>query len=89
MLNVKDATHISVVIKGSKVEALREGHTHGIPLRFVRSTSHGEVVCIADMEYRRAIAKWFNISGAGEMPVGTPLFFSETYVAPSSNKMHD
>lgn len=86
MLNVKDATHISVIVKGNKVEALREGHSRGIPLRFVRSTSHGEVVCIADMEYRRAITKWFNSDGPADMPAGTPLFFSETYVAPSKSR---
>lgn len=84
MINVKDATHISVIVKGTKVEALRAGHDRGIPLRYVRTTSHGEVVCIADMEFRRAITRWFNADGPSELPVGTPLFFSETYIAPSN-----
>lgn len=82
MLITKDATHISVVIKGTRAEALRAGHQRGIPLRFVRETSHGESVCIADMSYRKEVAKWYSTFGAAPLPTGTPLFFSETYVSP-------
>lgn len=82
MIVVKDATHISIVIKGTKAEALRAGHTRGIPLRYIRATAHGESICIADMEYRKEVAKWFNVSGAAPLPPGTPLVYSETYVSP-------
>ena len=82
MIVTKDATHISVVVKGSKGEALRAGHARGIPLRYVRATAHGESVCIADMEYRTEIMRWYNSAGAKVLPVGTPLVFSETHVSP-------
>lgn len=82
MLITKDATHISVVIKGSRTDALRAGHTRGIPLRFVRETAHGESICIAEMTYRKEVAKWYNSFGAAPLPVGTPLVYSETYVSP-------
>lgn len=82
MMITKDATHISVVIKGNRSEALRAGHSHGIPLRFVRETAHGECVCIADMNYRKEITKWYGSYGAAPLPSGTPLLFSETYVSP-------
>ncbi len=82
MIVMRDANHISVVVKGTKLEALRAGASRGIPLTFVRSTAHGEAVCITDMEYRKDVMKWYASGGASHMPAGTPLFFSETYVPP-------
>jgi hypothetical protein len=82
MLVTKDATHIAVFIKGDRNAALRAGHTQGIPLRYVRSTPHGESVCIAEMQFRKDILKWLASSGPRQMPDGSPLMATETYVSP-------
>lgn len=82
MIPTRDATHISVIVKGDRLEALRSAASQGIPATFVRSTPHGESVLLVEMTERRKVIQWYNRGGTGNLPLGTPLLFTETYVPP-------
>jgi hypothetical protein len=79
MIVTRDATHISVVVKGKRQQAERAAASQAIPVKFVRETLNGETVLLVDMQYAHLVKKWFD--GYVVTPIGTPLTYSPTWVA--------
>ena len=80
----RDATHLSLVVKGSELEATRKAADYGIPFTPVRITGHGETVGLVPLRYAAKVRKWFNDNGVATAPPGILLLWTETSVSPTS-----
>lgn len=78
MIVTRDATHLSLVVKGKRLQAERAAATHAIPVKFVRETANGETILLVEMHFIGAVKKWFDEYVVP--PAGTPLTFSPTWV---------
>ena len=80
----RDATHVSIVVKGNEMDARRAAADHAIPFTFVRETTHGETVGLVPARFIGRVRAWFNETSISQLPKGSMLIWSEAAVAPST-----